>query len=88
MTNSQLMLYLSGLGDQLKLLVNDPNYGDSNRKQLGFKLDSLYQRCLFNSRVCDIVNDFNWYFNYDYGNCYQFNSGSKFLPLKQTLFSG
>ena len=36
--------------------------------------------CLFDEKNCE--NDFDWYFSYKYGYCYQFNTGFNSAKLK------
>jgi hypothetical protein len=52
----------------------NPDYGDENRKMLGFVMKSHLKNCLFSGLPCDWENDFHWYYNFDYGNCFQFNA--------------
>jgi hypothetical protein len=52
----------------------NPDYGDENRKLLGFDMKKHLQNCLFSGTPCDWESDFHWYYNFDYGNCFQFNS--------------
>ena len=60
-----------------KMHVSDPSY-ESKRKNLGKKFDSLVFSCSFNNKVCSktfLTSFTRTYFSYDYGNCFQFNSG-------------
>ena len=52
----------------------DTNFTDSQRKALGWDLSKVLIKCTFNGNDCDINNDFKWYFSFQYGNCYHFNS--------------
>jgi len=47
---------------------------DADKKSLGYGLDEMLITCLYNNRKCT-TNDFNWYYSYDYGNCFSFNTG-------------
>ena len=40
--------------------VNNPKYGDLNRKALGFSLQEIIYKCEFNKIKCS-ANDFEWY---------------------------
>jgi hypothetical protein len=75
--------------DFLKVL--NPEYGDSNRKELGFSLDDMLTKCQFNKNLCDL-NDFEWYFDFHYGNCFKFNTGANSsghsVPLKYSAIPG
>ncbi len=52
----------------------DTNFTDSQRKSLGWDLSKVLINCTFNGNDCHTSNDFEWYFSFQYGNCYQFNS--------------
>jgi hypothetical protein len=65
------------------MLASSPLYDDEYRKKLGLNIDRInsinkpflpdYESCSFNGIDCS--NDLHWYWDYDYGNCYQFNVG-------------
>jgi len=55
----------------LYMAASDPSYGDENRKKLGLKISQI--SCTYNNTDCQ--NDLHWYWSYDYGNCFQFNTG-------------
>ena len=65
----------NNLSKAVKSVVSDPKYGDEYRKQLGFNLSKIIRNCVFASRSCNFNSDFHWYYHYDFGNCFQFNSG-------------
>ena len=75
-----------------KSVVNNPEYGDENRKLLGFNLKDLILDCSLNQIKCDLNRDVHWFFHYDYGNCYQFNSGYNLtdstVKLSENTFEG
>jgi len=64
-------------------LASSPLYDDEYRKKLGLNIERInsinkpflpdYESCSFNGIDCS--NDLHWYWDYDYGNCYQFNVG-------------
>ena len=54
--------------------ASNPSFGDKNRKALGFNLEESLYYCAFNYINCSHLN-FSWYYDYSFGNCYQFNSG-------------
>ena len=69
----------------LKLLTSSryiKNYtyyqSDEQKKYLYKVLSDMFIFCKFNSFPCD-AKDFEWYYNFDYGNCYKFNSNSSNL---------
>jgi hypothetical protein len=53
------------LSQAVKSFVNDPKYGDENRKLLGFNLNKTLLSCSFTQIGCDWMMDFNWFFNYN-----------------------
>ena len=75
-----------------KQFVYVPEYGDANRRILGFNLSDLVQTCRFNNIPCNLSNDFHWLFHFDYGNCFQFNSGFNMnnepVNLKEAIYEG
>jgi hypothetical protein len=66
------------------------------KKALSLSYDNTIISCSYNHEICDIENDFSYYYHYFYGNCYQFNSGYNLLGHKvsvknsssQGLFNG
>ena len=78
-TMSYLEYYEFGvnqLSNVVYSFVSDPMFGDENRKRLGFNLSQFILTCTFHfSSACNFNQDFHWFFHFDYGNCYQFNSG-------------
>lgn len=52
----------------------NPTYGDANKKLLGVPLGQFMLYCKYNGKLCN-ESDFSWIYSYEYGNCYQFNSG-------------
>src|SRR5690606_35639629 len=43
-------------------------------KSLGMSLEDMLISCTYANTACT-VNDFEWYYEFFYGNCYRFNSG-------------
>ena len=83
--------YVTGnLTQVVKSYVSDPKYGDENRQQLGFNLSQLMTSCVFNQVSCNFNEDFHWFFHYDFGNCFQLNSGlnmkNQVVGLKKVSF--
>ena len=89
-TNNKIGSDWTNLYTLSKMAASDPNYNDSNRKQLGFNIGEYKLTCKFNETDC--VGDLHWYWDYDYGNCYQFNMGlnanNSLVSLKQTYGEG
>ena len=69
----------------------DPSYGDENRKKLWYPLNEILVNCVYNGIKCN-ESDFTWFYMYDFGNCYQFNTGKdkngKQVALKNIFMSG
>ena len=69
--------------------ASSPAYGDDKRKRLGFDL-SLITSCKYNTIKCG--TDLHWYWSYDYGNCWQFNSGfnltNQVIDIKNSTLEG
>ena len=55
-----------------KMQAANPSFGDENRKNLGLSFDMIVS-CKFNLKDCK--NDLHWIWLFEYGNCFQFNSG-------------
>ena len=89
--NSQFETVYSAI-PYVKMVVNNPDYGDEKRQLLGFNLSDLIITCTFNEASCDFDNDFHWVFHYNYGNCFQFNSGLNMrnepVKVKQAAIEG
>lgn len=52
----------------------DPNRTDAFRRSLGQDISDMLFSCTYNLRRCS-AEDFSWYFDIYYGNCFTFNSG-------------
>jgi len=63
-------IYLTHIKTNAK--IND--LSDDEKKNLGKILDDSMLNCMFNLKACTL-DDFSWYFDHNYGNCYSFNSG-------------
>ena len=63
-----------------KMNAMNPSFGDEKRKRLGLKLDHIFT-CVYGLKSCS-KSDFNWFYSFEYGNCFQFNSG---FNKKETL---
>ena len=78
---------LPTLYELTKMYVVSPDYPKANLTSLGFKYLPFWD-CQFNGITCNYTRDFRYYYTYNYGNCWQFNSGFDFygnvVPLKTT----
>jgi hypothetical protein len=54
------------------------------RKSLSSNLEEMMLSCYFLSNPCDL-NDFEYFFSINYGNCYRFNSGYDSLNRKTSI---
>ena len=50
------------------------NYG-FDRTNLGYSIKEFMINCQFNQIKCDLEQDFEYFYDINYGNCYRFNSG-------------
>ena len=50
-------------------------YPDEERKKLGRTLNDFLVECKFDNIDCNLEEDFVWFFDNVYGNCYKYNSG-------------
>ncbi len=79
--------------DILKASVIADNLNDTYKKNLGFNLETMLISCFYNGQTC-FASNFSWFWSFDYGNCYTFNTNiktSKSGPttgLKLELFLG
>jgi hypothetical protein len=68
---SSILLILQYLS---KALLINWSVTDSQRAMLGFTIDDMLISCRYNNKVCN-KSDFEYFYTYQYGNCYKFNSG-------------
>ena len=58
------------------------------KKSLGFSLSKTLLLCSFNGNKCSI-EDFYWFYDFKWGNCFQFNSNvNQTSPIKETFLGG
>jgi hypothetical protein len=50
------------------------NLNETEKRKFSRPLEEIMTVCSYNIQDCT-ANDFSWYFDYDYGNCWTFNSG-------------
>jgi hypothetical protein len=72
-------------------IAADKNLTDNQRRQLGFDIDYMLLTCYFNDIPCN-SSDFVWRYDFDYTNCFTFNSGfdsnGNRVPIKQMNEAG
>jgi hypothetical protein len=56
----------------------NPNISDDVRRSFGYDINDMLLSCLYNLRPCS-TNDFVWYYDVLYGNCFRFNGGKSYL---------
>ena len=59
---------------QASLQAKNPTFGDENRRSLGLTMQDMLIKCSFVESRCT-PEDFQWFYDWDFGNCYRFNSG-------------
>ena len=68
-----------GLDSQYQSLLyaNSLNTNKSrfDRKKFGFNLSEILFTCSFVSNSCNLNDDFEYYYDVNYGNCFRYNSG-------------
>ena len=80
--------------EMAKMYVAGPQYTQADRRELGLIARDnvrllMSRHCLFSKKECDFATDFNWYYNYQQGNCWQFNAGkSSPRKIKETILEG
>jgi hypothetical protein len=62
-------------------IAADVNLTMKGKKKLGYDLNYMFLTCIFDNVPCN-VSDFVWFYDFDYGNCYTFNSGRAGRPIK------
>ena len=50
-------------------------YSIEDKKKLGHSIDDFLIECKFDDIFCNVSQDFIWYFDANFGNCYKYNSG-------------
>lgn len=55
-------------------ILADRNLSKAEIRKFGFEIDFMLFRCFFNNIACN-ASDFIWLYDFDYGNCFTFNSG-------------
>ena len=68
-------------------IKNEISLNSSTKQSYGYSLGETVMSCKYN----DIENcgqDFTWYYSFDYGNCFTFNSGFNSTLIKRVSMPG
>lgn len=67
------LTYLDDVNQQVKATLQRQaeTNRSSNLKQYGFQIDQMLISCQFDLKACTKA-DFEWFYSFDYGNCYRF----------------
>lgn len=67
-------------------MAADKNLTTQQLKSFGYSLNSTLLSCYFNNKKCS-EDDFIWSYDFEFGNCYTFNSGynssGNQMPIKK-----
>lgn len=67
------------------------NLTDAEKQLFGPKLEDILLSCMYNLKPCNL-NDFDWYYDAYFGNCFRFNAGKnmngQIIPDKVTTKAG
>lgn len=80
-------LPLDEIGDDFRWLIyqtNDPKFNETRKKSFGFRADQMILDCYFASEKCTL-SQFDWYYDYFYGNCFRFNYGNETDQLNSVV---
>ena len=56
----------------------NPSFNDANRKKLALFDLTSFLKCEYKAIEFNCTKYFRWFFSFEYGNCYQFNTGFNF----------
>ena len=76
----------------IKSYASGVKLSDEQRKSFGLSIEEMLVSCYFNGASCN-ENDFEWFYTFEYGNCFAFNSGfssklNKSMPIKRVERKG
>lgn len=55
--------------------LDNSTYSDAFRQSFGYPLSDMLLSCSYNYADCSLEDDWIWFYDVIYGNCYTFNSG-------------
>ena len=84
MNITEFNIYKENLTNYAKIVVNNPDFGEENRKLLGFSnLSSIVLQKRFDlDDIGEFDDNFVRFWHANYGNCYQFNMGTINTSIK------
>jgi hypothetical protein len=62
-------------------IFNDETLSNTEKRRFGFEIDYMLLTCFYNDKPCS-SKDFIWRYDYNFGNCFTFNSGYDVLGNK------
>ena len=62
-------------------------FNETNRYKYGKKIQDMIIDCKFNEETCDLDQNFEYFYDYNYGICFRFNSGKNMNGNKTVLKS-
>jgi hypothetical protein len=72
--NHQIIMNIVYTAYLVKTVTKSNIRNETSRKSLGYSFEKFLISCIISSNKCD-PNDFVWYFDSQYGNCFIYNSG-------------
>jgi len=83
---------LNQTSGRYKALIRALNSNESYQKMLGNSLNEIIVSCIFDWHDCSLIDDFSYDYDYEYGNCFRYNSGKNMnnqpVPFKSSTTSG
>ena len=76
---------LKKLQHLIKSYTSGSTMNDDQRKSFGLSIEEMLLSCYFNGEPCS-AEDFEWFYTFDYGNCFAFNSGFNSELKKKSVF--
>jgi len=92
MTFDEINYLVGAIYTRAVAFIISSNFSDEQRKKLAHDPSDTLLNCIFSNEICTASDDFIWYFDRNYGNCYVFNSGfdrsGKKVDLKMAYLPG
>ena len=78
-SKSQNQIKYQFLAKKFFALAYGKDFNETYQKKFSKNLDYLIITCFFNVIECNLTQDFEYYYDYNYGNCFRYNSGKNML---------